>query len=115
MKTTMKMMLEAMAKVATRLRNPNIYTFECEVKSCEQVIVKCFGHEAWFGDCSVFAYDLGVFCKDILNYWFPIPGKKWTLYSEKNCLDADGKDIYPSDYEYCDDGKYVQFVIFAEE
>ena len=115
MKMTMNKMLKAAAKVATKMCNPDLFTFQVECLGEGQVIVNCYGNSVYFGDCSGYAYDLGIVVEEILNANFPIPGKTWTLYSEENYWDADGEEIYPSEYARCKGGACVQFVIFSEK
>ena len=115
MKMTMNKMLKAAAKVATKMCDPDLYTFQVEYFGEGQVVVNCYGNSVPFGDCSGYAYDLGIVVEEILNANFPIPGKTWTLYSEENYLDADGVEISQSEYASCKGGACVQFVIFSEE
>lgn len=111
----MKTMLKNAAQISTKMRNPDLYTFKCEVMGSIMVIVNCYGHGARFSDCLGYAYDLGIAVEEILNAQFPMPGKTWVLHSEENYWDADGEEIHPSEEEYCDGGACAQWVIFAEE
>ena len=113
MEMTMNKMLKAAAKVATKMCNPDFYTFQAECLCEGQVIVNCYGNGVPFGGCTGYAYDLGIVVEEILNANFPISGKMWTLYTEENYWDADGEEIYPSEYAHCKGGAYVQFVIFS--
>lgn len=115
MKMKMNKMLKAAAKVATRMCNPDLYTFKAESLWDGQVIVNCYGNFVPFGDCSGYAYDLGITIEELLNANFPMPGKMWNMHSGCNFWSADGEEIHPSDEEHCDKGSCAQWVIFAEE